>query len=180
MYCKNCGAQIPDDAKFCSNCGESHQYTSKAQQIDNENRWSLSNKLALIGVMFAIVATIAAIVVIPQVQEGLVQVQRETSTLPQEAHDAVFNYIQESLPGMWGKYSQSIVQASQQGIPGVNTDELWCVLLQLVPTPDPTDKGIYFRYWIARRTGLLWRVEFLDIVTGGPVRAFREVGCSIG
>jgi len=21
MYCKNCGKQIPDDAKFCQNCG---------------------------------------------------------------------------------------------------------------------------------------------------------------
>ena len=23
MYCKNCGSQVPDRARFCSNCGES-------------------------------------------------------------------------------------------------------------------------------------------------------------
>lgn len=37
MYCKNCGKQIPDDSKFCPNCGHKLQET-KFQETNVSNR----------------------------------------------------------------------------------------------------------------------------------------------
>lgn len=34
MYCRNCGKQIPDDAKFCPECGASVSETSKSEQYN--------------------------------------------------------------------------------------------------------------------------------------------------
>lgn len=34
MFCKNCGTQISEDAKFCSSCGASLESTSAPQQTD--------------------------------------------------------------------------------------------------------------------------------------------------
>ena len=36
MYCKNCGAEIPDGAMFCGNCG---------MKIETENMYTFSTLL---------------------------------------------------------------------------------------------------------------------------------------
>ncbi len=40
MYCSNCGAQIPDDANFCSNCGRSQSpRPTKVKQEASVKEW---------------------------------------------------------------------------------------------------------------------------------------------
>lgn len=36
MYCSQCGAQIGEDAKFCSSCGASNQATQSVQQPSSQ------------------------------------------------------------------------------------------------------------------------------------------------
>lgn len=39
MYCRNCGQQIPDDSKFCTNCGVSVEETTTPVDIQQENNY---------------------------------------------------------------------------------------------------------------------------------------------
>lgn len=49
MFCKNCGTELPDDSKFCSNCGYSFNTSSTySQQYYSEITSSLKNFLVSI------------------------------------------------------------------------------------------------------------------------------------
>lgn len=37
MFCKNCGTQLPDEAKFCGNCGNPTDNQEPRQQIPAQN-----------------------------------------------------------------------------------------------------------------------------------------------
>ena len=54
MYCKNCGHEIADDSKFCSNCGEKFQKVSVTED-DKKDSTSL--------VIFIIIALIIGSIV---------------------------------------------------------------------------------------------------------------------
>ncbi|MDR1018278.1 MAG: zinc ribbon domain-containing protein, partial [Lachnospiraceae bacterium] len=45
MYCKNCGTQLPDEAKFCNLCGTKQDVEMHNQEVNDETR-SASNNIS--------------------------------------------------------------------------------------------------------------------------------------
>lgn len=43
-YCKECGNEIPKDAKFCPNCGAPIEDTEETQEADMEQYYDSSSK----------------------------------------------------------------------------------------------------------------------------------------
>ena len=50
MFCKNCGRELPDDAKFCVQCGASMnqkaESTEKTKKTDTSNVKAVTEKCA--------------------------------------------------------------------------------------------------------------------------------------
>ena len=64
MFCRNCGAQIEDGAKFCDNCGAQtagEQDNIKARQEKNLEE----NPAPYLDLKMAIIITIALFVILP-------------------------------------------------------------------------------------------------------------------
>ena len=57
-YCSKCGAELPDEAKFCTKCGNTIGQDNKVDQVKNEhkiNKKAIYAFLAIIGVLLVIV-----------------------------------------------------------------------------------------------------------------------------
>ena len=57
-YCSKCGAELPDEAKFCTKCGNTIGQDNKVDQVKNEhkiNKKAIYALLAIIGVLLVIV-----------------------------------------------------------------------------------------------------------------------------
>lgn len=196
MYCRNCGTQISENSKYCANCGEPQLAEIKKQPIEAKDRkWSLANKLALGGVVLAFIAALAAIVVIPQINQLLENTARSINPpqLPAEARATIDQNIQENIQLNIRGFDQSdfnySVQASQQASFTKSMllpyDEMWCVLISGVVLEDQAAQ-----YVMVRKTGSVWSAHFElpGINFGGSPPTlqewgqsiFRQYGCSIG
>lgn len=185
MYCDNCGAELADNAKFCSNCGRPQKSVSQTRQNLTDNRWTLANRLALIGVIVAIIAAIAAIVVIPSVQQSINDISRAANPpqLPEEAKRAIDQYLVEAQQYGWlaegSNLNYSIVAAQQATFTRsilVNDDEIWCVLINGITTKYGEDLA----YWTIRRQGLIWSAGGSTKDSYGGLERFRQYSCTIG
>ncbi len=62
-YCKECGNEIPKDAKFCPNCGAPIEDTEETQEADMEQYYdSSSKKRKSLIVMLVFLGTLILIV----------------------------------------------------------------------------------------------------------------------
>ena len=58
MYCKNCGKEMPDGAKFCRTCGEKNSDGPSNEHTSKERERQQTNSVAK-GILLVIVLIIA-------------------------------------------------------------------------------------------------------------------------
>ncbi|MBO5486281.1 MAG: zinc ribbon domain-containing protein, partial [Eubacterium sp.] len=56
MYCQECGMKLPDNAKFCSNCGT--EVNLPVKKLKKENKKSKKKLLGIIAGVFVMLAVV--------------------------------------------------------------------------------------------------------------------------
>ena len=87
MYCKKCGAQVPDGSKFCTECG--------AELTDENQNVSCPNN----HLVFAILTTIFCC--LPLGIVSIVMAAKVDSTWASGDHDAAISYSKKANTWAW-------------------------------------------------------------------------------
>lgn len=58
IYCKECGKEISDQAKYCPYCGQPSEEQLKRQNIEDKNQQSSRVIYVLVGVIMMILAIV--------------------------------------------------------------------------------------------------------------------------
>ena len=89
-YCKECGNEIPKDAKFCPNCGAPIEDTEETQEADMEQYYdSSSKKRKSLIVMLVFLGTLILIVL-----GVIIYAEYRDAKAEQIAHD---KYVRDSI-----------------------------------------------------------------------------------